>query len=462
VISKVSINPFVQLALALSAGSALIYEVVVTESLFFFFIESSYSIATALSVFLFGLAVGSYLIHLFLKKIKDRRLFFGLLQIISGLYAFFILSHLTSIIPEIMQLGVFVASFAILLIPTIILGAVFPLAGSIFKRDGEKIGLLYSSDLAGAILGALLAGFFLIPYFGLSITVMVGAALNITSAIIILPKKIKLFSFIVVAVFFIVLFVPSESKFFGNQLEEGYHFQENSQYGTVSVREVEYTYQNEVLRTKESKILGLYIDERIQCVYNYHPNTTEVKIVDYTIDPLGIENPRVLNIGLGCGTTLLNVLNKTDIQVNLVEINPVVLKANKKFSNVLSDSRVNVILDDGLDHLRKGGNYDSIILDIEHPSIVHSSNLYTVEAFELVNDSIAEGGAFGLWSYSGNDRYLDIIYYTLKEEFSFITYFDQIFVASNTPLGYDQYVPTSPREINTIDRKILYDAANYN
>ena len=256
-ISKVSINPFVQLALALSAGSALIYEVVVTESLFFFFIESSYSIATALSVFLFGLAVGSYLIHLFLKKIKDRRLFFGLLQIISGLYAFFILSHLTSIIPEIMQLGVFVASFAILLIPTIILGAVFPLAGSIFKRDGEKIGLLYSSDLAGAILGALLAGFFLIPYFGLSISVMVGAALNITSAIIILPKKIKLFSFIVVAVFFIFLFVPSESKFFGNQLEEGYHFQENSPYGTVSVREVEYTFQNVVLRTKESQILGL-------------------------------------------------------------------------------------------------------------------------------------------------------------------------------------------------------------
>lgn len=41
----------IQLALALSAASALIYEIVVTNVLFFYFIESSYSIATVLGVF---------------------------------------------------------------------------------------------------------------------------------------------------------------------------------------------------------------------------------------------------------------------------------------------------------------------------------------------------------------------------------------------------------------------------
>lgn len=482
-------NIYVQFALALSAGSALIYEVVVTESLFFYFTESSYSIATMLSVFLFGLAVGSYIMHLLLSRVKNKRLLFGCLQLASGFYAFFILTHLTSIIPEITQFGVFVSSFAILLVPTIILGAVFPLAGSIFKRDGEKIGVVYSSDLVGAILGAMLAGFLLIPIFGLSFAVMVGAILNIVSATIIFKsKKIKLFSFIVLAVFLFVVFFPLESELNEQSIyqdqsvlleieqfiqqeqpllpyhlviqevgKEDYLFSEHSPYGTVSVREGAYL----VSAAPFTIVDALYIDERIQCVYQYNPNASEIKIVDYSIDPLKIENPHVLSIGLGCGTTLLNVLNKTDTQVDVVEINPVVVKSNKIFSSVLMDSRVNVILDNGLDHLRTGGNYDSIILDIEHPSIVHSSNLYTVEAFGLVVDSLEDHGTFGLWSYPGSDRYLDIIYYTLKEEFDYVSYpFEKVFVSSNYPLPYDEYVPTSTKAINTIDRKILYDVIN--
>ena len=50
-------NLDVQVALALSAASALIYEVVASHMLIFYSDESSYSIATILSVFLFGLAV---------------------------------------------------------------------------------------------------------------------------------------------------------------------------------------------------------------------------------------------------------------------------------------------------------------------------------------------------------------------------------------------------------------------
>jgi predicted membrane-bound spermidine synthase len=65
----------IQLALALSAASALIYEIVVTNVLFFYFIESSYSIATVLGVFLFGLGTGSLLIYFLSPKIKNKILF---------------------------------------------------------------------------------------------------------------------------------------------------------------------------------------------------------------------------------------------------------------------------------------------------------------------------------------------------------------------------------------------------
>ena len=94
-------NIRIQTALALSAGSALIYEVVATHILFFYFIESSYSIATVLSVFLFGLATGSLTIHYLLNRIKNKRLLFAVLQIVIALYAFFILSNLRDILPNI-------------------------------------------------------------------------------------------------------------------------------------------------------------------------------------------------------------------------------------------------------------------------------------------------------------------------------------------------------------------------
>lgn len=79
-------NLNIQFALGLSAASALIYEVVATKMLYFYFTESSYSIATVLSVFLFGLGIGSLVIYYLSNRIKDKRLLFGVLQLLIALF----------------------------------------------------------------------------------------------------------------------------------------------------------------------------------------------------------------------------------------------------------------------------------------------------------------------------------------------------------------------------------------
>lgn len=100
---------------------------------------------------------------IYLTELKTKECF-GVFQIFIALYAFSVLSNLMNILPKISTLGAFVTSFAILLVPIFFLGAIFPLAGSIFKREKrDVISLVYSSDLFGAILGSLVAGFFLIP-----------------------------------------------------------------------------------------------------------------------------------------------------------------------------------------------------------------------------------------------------------------------------------------------------------
>lgn len=74
------------------------------------------------------------------------------------------------------------AAFAVLLVPTGLMGATLPLlARHAVRRDeqvGGRIGALYASNTLGAVAGALVAGFVLLPALGLRQTVYLGAVTN--------------------------------------------------------------------------------------------------------------------------------------------------------------------------------------------------------------------------------------------------------------------------------------------
>ncbi|MCC6764337.1 MAG: fused MFS/spermidine synthase, partial [Deltaproteobacteria bacterium] len=75
-----------------------------------------------------------------------------------------------------------VAAFVILLVPTACMGATLPLlARATVASDAElgaRIGTLYALNTAGAVCGAIVAAFALLPTFGLERTVWAGAAAN--------------------------------------------------------------------------------------------------------------------------------------------------------------------------------------------------------------------------------------------------------------------------------------------
>ncbi|MFC2056585.1 spermidine synthase [Chloroflexota bacterium] len=441
-------NLGIGIALALSAAAALIYEVVAANVLFFYFAESSYSVATVLGVFLFGLGLGSLIIYLLLHKINNRKLLFGILQILIALYAFLVLTNLTEIVPKISTLGTFATSFAILLVPTIFLGAMFPLAGAIFeKTDRDIIGLVYSSDLCGAIIGSLVAGFILIPQYGAKIAVIVGVGINILSALIMLSRRMKIVPVIFLYLFFVAS-VYSPGFVYAEKSE--YQFHSPSPYGEIIIMDD-----------------TLYIEGREQCsrsYLNWPREATERGMAVWALESLADSDDtlEVLNIGLGCGLTLEKAL-EYETKVDVVEINYQVVLANKTMTNVLTNPRVNLIVDDGLKHLRYSKKeYDSILIDVENPAVAHSLKLFTVEAFELVGDSLQGEGTFALWCFSYNSRFRDILYYSLKEAFPFVSYHDGdevgVFVATKQDLGNPEYVPVGPYEINTIDKNTLTDA----
>jgi len=83
-----------------------------------------------------------------------------------------------------------VISLFLLGVPAAAMGATFPIAASWFAEQRPRrhadaaadTGLLYAANTAGAALGAIAAGFWLIPSLGLRGTTWVGVALNVVAA----------------------------------------------------------------------------------------------------------------------------------------------------------------------------------------------------------------------------------------------------------------------------------------
>ncbi len=437
-------------SLALSAATALIYEVVASNILFYYFAESSFSVSTVLSTFLVGLAVGSFLYYRFQAQIPDKRTLFALLQLLIATYGLTIFANATDIVPQIDTLGIFIVSVLLLLVPTIALGVVFPLTLTLVD-DTAKSGFVYFIDLLGAAAGSLVAGFYLIPVIGNTLTVYVAVCLSICAAGLMFSKVWRIVTgllfFSVVAYIFLTL--PQVHETANTKYE---YFKKPSPYGEIIVDN----------RT-------LYIDSRDQCAWDYPETATEREVVEKTFEHISKPDARVLNIGLGCGLTLNRLLLKTTERVDIVEINPVVVEANESQSTLLQNPRVNLTIMDGIAYLRdKDKRYDAIVVDIDNPAVVYSSNLYTVETFTSARDSLVEGGVFGLWiNRCDSGEYNDIMYNTLRRAFTYVHQINEnIFIASESPLPYAPYVPfTEALGVNSIDSKplakIYYDACRF-
>lgn len=134
----------------------------------------------------------------------------------------------------------------------------------------------------------------------------------------------------------------------------------------------------------------------------------------------------------------------------MVEINPKIPKMTTFFfnqeENPLNDERVNLVIEDGFQYLQKTDKmYDIISIDIQSPSVAHSSPLYTVEAFKLASQVLKYDGLFEIYGFAYGPTlerdydYIKIFYYSLKQSFPYV-YFPRVeeeplvFLASSSRL----------------------------
>jgi predicted membrane-bound spermidine synthase len=204
VIERISLSRQAWVALVLysvAGGVALGYEVVWSQAIVQFLTTRSFAFSIVLATYLAGLAFGSALYARYARKVSNPWGVFALLIAAAGLIAF----------AEIACLGLWqlqfqaaigdlvyralgdqfarmcarfaVAALGIVFLPTLLLGAAFPVALRLIvgeRQVGQDIGVVIALNTAGGIAGTLVTGMLLVPRFGLvrtlgALAVLAGA-----------------------------------------------------------------------------------------------------------------------------------------------------------------------------------------------------------------------------------------------------------------------------------------------
>jgi spermidine synthase len=179
-----------------SGAAALMYELIWTRYLTLVFGGSHLAVTTVLTVFMAGLALGSWV---FGRRIDDRQellglfgrlelgigasalLFLGLMTLYPPIYA-----ALARIAPESpLYLSVVRFGFALLalIVPTTLMGGTLPVLTAFTNRIGRQVGvrlsLLYGCNTLGAVTGAAVTGFVILRCYSTGRAVLTALAINL-------------------------------------------------------------------------------------------------------------------------------------------------------------------------------------------------------------------------------------------------------------------------------------------
>ncbi len=188
---------FLPLILLLFVGSgcaALIYEIVWYQALSLIVGSNAISMGVVLGTFMGGMCLGSLLFPRFAARDEHPLRVYAKLEAgiaVCGLVILFVLPYAGGLYTAmggpgfsgLLVRGLFCA--ICLALPTILMGATLPAVARWVEatRDGVSwLGFFYGGNIAGAVFGCLLAGFYLLRLFDNAVATYVAVALNLVVA----------------------------------------------------------------------------------------------------------------------------------------------------------------------------------------------------------------------------------------------------------------------------------------
>ena len=468
----------------LSGFASMVYEVTWSRVLAMILDSSTYAFTIMLTTFLMGIALGSFLMSRVADRLRRPLLAFILLEAAIGVsaymglflfaelpYLFLVLYRSFSDSLNLIFFSKFLLAFMVMFLPTLLIGALFPLVVKIYTsnldRVGRSIGEVYSLNTLGCILGSFCGGFILVPLLGIQESILLAVGLNVLLASLLMlasPYGLRTLKTPLVVAFSLGLLAMGlhVPKWNPSLMSSGVY---------MYVRFVLDLDRRQLLDryTKDADPVLFYKEGYTSTVSVHHSNASENiylkvngKVEASTVGDMPTQvllgqipmlmspnHDHVLVIGLGSGVTVGSVGTYPAKRITVVELEPAVVEASKHFSHVnhqiLQDPRLRVMPYDARNYLLvTPEKFDVIISEPSNPWMAGVSNLFTREFFIMGSRRLKPAGVFCQWLqlYKISPENLRSILRTFHEVFPHLLVFqsseyDLLILGSFEPLFID-------------------------
>jgi len=311
------------------------------------------------------------------------------------------------------RFGALMSAALLFAVPLFLLGMVSPYAIKLKTKDMERVGVtagnLYGVATVGSFVGAILAGFYLIPNLGInSITYLMGGLLVLVVAPYGVTSGKKLFSVGVVLMFLLVVMIPQIMSADVSDDDVRVIYETESPYASLKVvdYDINPTHTFRYLLVDGATHTEYDLEKK---EFNFNYLRLLEKIKDYRPDAKSL-----LVVGLGGG----GIEQKFEgFEIDTVELDPKVVDIAREYFDFEGD----VIIDDGRHYIKNTDKkYDLIALDVFNGYSI-ASNLLTKEAFTETKAVLPEDGILVINSHGwDNDELSKSIYKTLSEVFDYV------------------------------------------
>jgi spermidine synthase len=420
-----------------SGFAALVFEIAWTRAISLLIGSTVYAFSMMLTAFVLGLALGSMACAKFVDRVRSPMLVLALIQTGIGLSAlmvvpfighlpFFVTNMISRFIGSfwMLQLAEFGLVLLIMLVPTFLMGAAFPLANRIFNQGsshmGRSVGTVYGCNTIGNILGAFMGGFILIPLIGIQNSIFFAVTINIAVGIAFIGVTVDLGSrqkwfaatitaLVIIAGIFAIPKWDASIMSFG-PFHEAARISRATAQSETALKEL--AANSKVIFHKEglsTTVTVKQVTEDVRALYiNGKPDASSFsdlptqEMVAHIPLLLHSDPQNALVIGLASGISLGSAGRHPLNEIDCVEISPAMVEACRYFDEynyrILDDPRVNLIIADGRNHLAlTEKKYDVIISQPSNPYFAGIADLFTREFFELCRKRLADQGVMCTW-----------------------------------------------------------------
>jgi spermidine synthase/tetratricopeptide (TPR) repeat protein/MFS family permease len=490
---------------------AMLYELAWTRLLAKILGSTTYSFTVMLIAFISGIALGSFIVSLIIKRVKNFVAFLAICQYGTAVSMIltlplyerlpYYLLKVSAMIPNQPEnfptfLGLeFLFCFLIMLVPTVFSGMSLPVASRIANRDlrvlGKSVGGIFSINTMGSVAGVLITGLVLIPLLGVKLTVELGVLLNGLLGLFVFYKaglspQLKMgftLFFVLIAVGYRILFPSWNENFLISGVFRTLYTQDVPLYREFIEQQNE---GQKILWHKEGVDADVAVRESafgdsIQKTLVINGKADASTVADLQTQILLGQIPLMLYpdsgdalvIGLGSGITCGSVLRHPVKSLDVVEIASEVVECNSFFTkennNFMADARVRIFIDDAITQLKTTlKKYDYIISEPSNPWIAGIGNLYSLEFFNECKERLNANGVLTQWfhTYYVNNDIFRLVLGTINKVFPYVSIWkvsdaDLIILGSVTPLSIDFEAMESkmknPKIAQDLGRIKIYD-----